>query len=142
MQVLNMTNLFKKEMLLYSLSDVRFKKPVKIMSIVYFVLTFLMFSVPFMKIFGLPTSPMKLLPVLVVPFLLSTFMSKPIFNGRSFFAAVRVYTKFWVGSKIYYDMKSSKPLKNYIIYDNKLVSRKKDYQKVMKLQYPDSVIYD
>ena len=51
LEVLDMTNLFTKEILLYSLFDLRFKKPVRFMLIVYFVLTFFLWTVPLFFLF-------------------------------------------------------------------------------------------
>lgn len=135
-RVLNMTGLFNKEILIYSFYDIRFKKPLRIVVAIYFVITFILLGVPFLYVtrrFGI--TPWRIGPAVVIPFILSKFMAKPIFNGRSFFAAMRVQIKYIFEDKIYFDNKAGKKLENYKINEYHLISRRPDYSDLYKIKY-------
>lgn len=129
-----MTGLFKKEILVYSFFDLRLKKPFRLMLGVYFAIVFLLFSVPFFILMW-PPGPVKLAIGLGVPSFAANFMVRPIFNGRPFFSAMKVYLDYIRNPKIFFDMKESKPLQNYRIDEYCLVSRRRDYLRLFANKY-------
>mgnify|MGYP002714546490 CR=1 FL=1 len=135
-RILNMTDLFNKEILVYSFYDIRFKKPKRVVVGLYFLIVFFILGLPFLmltKKYGL--TPWRLAPAFLIPYFLAKFMAKPIFNGRAFFAAMRVQIKYLSENKIYYDNKPGKKLENYKINEYHLISRRKDYSDLYKIKY-------
>lgn len=135
LEVLDMTNLFTKEILLYSLFDLRFKKPVRFMLIVYFVLTFFLWTVPlFFLFFKNHINPYSVAFLLIPPFALANVMSKPIWNNKSFFSWLKCQIRFIFSAKYYYDNRAIKfPL--FLKFNNQFtVSRTRDFYKLYAIQ--------
>jgi hypothetical protein len=135
-KILNMTDLFNKEILVYSFYDIRFKKPLRVVVGIYFIIVFLLLGLPFLKLtekYGL--TPWRIAPAILIPYFLAKFMAKPIFNGRAFFAAMKVQIKYLLENKIFYDNKPGKKLENYKINEFHLISRRKDYSDLYKMKY-------
>lgn len=130
----DMTKLFKKEILLYSFFDVRLKKPFRLMYGVYFVVVFLVVSLPLLILFW-PPNPVLLGVAVGIPAFAANFMMKPIFNGRPFFSAMKVYLQYIINPKIYFDNKASAPLKDYRIDETVHISRRDDYLELFRLKY-------
>lgn len=132
-RVINMTRLFSKEMLIYSFFDIRLKKPARVVWILYFILLCAIWTAPILSIFSL--NPYSLALALVVPIAGASAMSKPIWGGKKFFSFLTCQIKYIFEPKRYYDT-IKKPAKLYTYnsdYDV-LVSRKKDYQKLLNLE--------
>lgn len=131
-EVHDMTRLFTKEKFIYAISDFRFSKPLAFKKIGYFTFVFLLIGLPVLMIF--PFNVYTTMTAFGLPAVLSNVMSKPIFNGRPFFAAMIVYTKYLFSNKFYYDNKPSKELGKYHIDEYYLVSRRKDFMELYKLK--------
>lgn len=134
--VKDMTNLFTKEIMLYSLFDLRFKKPVRFMLLVYILLLGLIWSVPagfiLIKIFGFNvwSATVILGPTIV----LANLMSKPIWNNKSFFSWFSCQIKFLFSPKKFYDNRAINP-GGKLKFDNQFtVSRSRDFRKLYLIQ--------
>lgn len=126
--VYNMTNLFKKELVLYGIQDVRFQQPVKISQILYFILNATIFSLIIIPIFGIKGITLGI--IIALSYLLSSLMIKPIFSGRRFFPWLKILIQYQINPKEYYDNKISTTLKKYRYNFKILNSRKTDYLKL------------
>lgn len=128
-KVLNMTRLFKKEIMLYSLFDIRFKKPFRVMIGVYFIILFLLIGLPIVKTFGVNVYSVMLglFPLIVM----ANYMAKPIWNGRPFFSWLFVQIIYVLKPKIYYDNLSSKPLRDKHIDHYYVIPRRDDFLKLI-----------
>lgn len=131
-RVTNMTSLFSKEMLMYSFFDIRLKSPVRVTQILYFVVLFLIIGVP---VFWL-TWPPNVYTVFIgigIPFGGSYFMSKPIWNGKSFFSYMKTQIKYFSRPKSYYDWKAGRKETEYKIDTSIQVSRHEDFNILYKI---------
>lgn len=123
--ILNMSKLFNKEILLYSLFDIRFKKPVRIMVMVYFAFLFFLWSYPCLQI--LPHNVFGYTTAFLPAIILSNYMAKPIWGGKSFFAWLKSQISYILHAKFYFDGKSSLKLASYDTDMTILVSRQTDF---------------
>lgn len=131
-EIHDMTRLFTKERFIYAIFDFRFSKPYALKQIGYLAFVFLLIGLPTLIIF--PFNVYTTMIAIGIPIFLSNIMSKPIFNGRPFFAATIIYIKYLFSNKFYYDNKPSKELGKYYIDEFYLVSRKKDFVELFKLK--------
>lgn len=131
-EVRDMTGLYKKELLLYSLFDVSFKTPVRLMRLVYFVLVGIVWAPWWILLLGL--SPWSIGIALSVPIVLSDMMSKPMWGGKSFMAFFKTQMAYISNPKIYYDNYASKKLGTYKVEHEYTVSRAIDYYKLLQLE--------
>lgn len=130
--VLNMTRLFDKEMLIYSFFDVKLKKPARVVFILYFFLLILLWTVPLAFIF--PLNPYTAALMLAVPIGGASLMSKPIWGGKKFFSWLTTQFKFISEPKYFYDCRAGKALNDFRVDSKILVSRDRDYQKLLALE--------
>lgn len=131
-KVTNMTSLFNKDMLIYSFFDIRLKSPLKIIQLFYFVILFLVIGVP---VFWLSWPPNVYTSFIAIgiPFGGSYFMSKPIWNGKSFFSFAKTQMRYFVRPKSYCDWKPTKKETIYKIDSQIQVSRHEDYNILYKI---------
>lgn len=130
--VLNMTQLFNKEMLIYSFFDIRLKKPARVIFILYLFILLLGWTLPLFLI--LPLNPYTAALMIGVPVGGATLMSKPIWGGKKFFSWLKTQIQFIAAPKHYYDCNAGKKLENFIIDSKVLVSRDEDYNKLRILE--------
>lgn len=133
-QVLDMTGLFKKEILIYSFFDMHFKTPVRIVTWLYFLLLSVIWTFPIMYLFWPPSSYIIIIAV-GIPVVLANLMGKPIWGGKSFMSWFICQIKYISHPKMFYDCISGKKnLGNYHINNVYTVSRSRDYYKLYLLQ--------
>ena len=127
-EVKNMTALFSKEMLIYSIFDIQLTKPARVVTIGYFFLVAALMS-PILFIFG--PSPVTICIVVGIPLVAATFMARPIWGGKGFFDFMKTQMEFLFAPKHYYDLHAGqKPEASYYIDSSILVNRRRDYQKL------------
>lgn len=85
----NMTNFFTREMFMYSLGDIQFKKPVSLKKVAYTTGFMLIWSLPIVIIIGLQLNPIFLAITFVPPLVLGNLCVKPAFGGKTLIAFVR-----------------------------------------------------
>ena len=132
-EVLNMTSLFKKELLIYSLFDIRFHKPFRVVYIMYIFLLGIVWTVPFSYIFGIG-GPYTFMMAILPPIGLAGLMAKPIWGGKSFFDWFITQIKYLGRPKFYYDLKNGNPMKTYKINHEITVSRRDDFYILKELR--------
>lgn len=131
--VLDMTKYFTKEILLYSLFDVSFQTPVRLMLGVYLIIMGIIWSLPL----ALLLWPLNVYSALIVfgpTVLLANLMSKPIWGGKSFKDWLSAQLSFATNPKLYYDTIARKGIGESLVIDHHYtVSRRKDYFKLLNL---------
>lgn len=130
--VTNMTSLFSKDMLIYSLFDLRLKSPLKVVQLLYFVILFIIIGVP-VYMLSWPPNVYTSFIALGIPGVGSYFMSKPIWNGKSFFSFAKTQIKYFIRPKIYFDWKACSKDTVYKIKSEIQVSRHEDYNILYKI---------
>lgn len=130
-KVINMTSLFSKEMLIYSFFDIRLKSPLRVAAVLYFVILFLIIGLPVMYITW-PVNVYTLIFSLGVPVGGAMLMSKPIWNGKSFYSFAKTQVKYIMRPKALYDWKSRSKNQNYEVDTYITISRHEDYNKLYR----------
>lgn len=129
-EVLDMTSMFNKELLLYSISDMRFKRPVRIMFILYSFALMLIWTLPLTLLlfpFNVYTAVLAFAP----PIALGNLMSKPIWGGKPFSHWIKAQLQFITKPKFYYDTVARKNINEQFQINNYyVVSRISDYRKL------------
>lgn len=131
-KVTNMTSLFSKEMLIYSFFDIRLKSPLKITQMLYFIVLFIIVGVPVFFI-SWPPNVYTTFIALGIPFGGSYFMSKPIWNGKSFISFIKTQIRYFSRPKAFCDWKATKKEEIYKVDSQIQVSRHEDYNILYKI---------
>lgn len=131
-EVTNMTSLFNKEMLIYSFFDIRLKSPLRVVGLFYFIILFFLIGVPVLM-FTWPPNVYTMFIALGIPFGGAYFMSKPIWNGKSFMSFAKTQIKYFTRSKVLYDWKTRSKNDKYIVDSQIIVSRHDDYNELYKI---------
>lgn len=132
--VLDMTSLFKKEILIYSFFDMHFRTPVRIVTWLYFFLLSIIWTIPILYIFW-PPGVYTLAIAVGIPAVLANLMGKPIWGGKSFMSWFTCQLKYVFKPKVYYDcIAGSKNLGTFNINHTYTVSRTRDYYKLYLLR--------
>lgn len=130
-EVTNMTSLFSKDMLIYSFFDIRLKSPMRVVGVLYFILLFIIIGVPVLMV-SWPPNVYTMAIAVGVPFGGSYFMSKPIWNGKSFLSFSKTQLKYLIKPKVLYDWKARSRENKYAVNSQILVSRHDDYNELYK----------
>ena len=131
-EVTNMTSLFNKEMLIYSFFDIRLKSPLRVVGLFYFIILFFLIGAPILM-FTWPPNVYTMFIALGIPFGGAYFMSKPIWNGKSFMSFAKTQIKYFTRSKVLYDWKTRSKNDKYIVDSQIIVSRHDDYNELYKI---------
>lgn len=131
-EVTNMTSLFNKEMLIYSFFDIRLKSPLRIIGLFYFLVLFLFIGVPILM-FTWPPNVYTMFITLGTSFGGAYFMSKPIWNGKSFMSFAKTQIRYFTRSKVFYDWKVRSKNDKYTVDSQIVVSRHDDYNELYRI---------
>lgn len=131
-KVTNMTSLFNKEMLIYSFFDIRLKSPLRVVGLLYFVILFVLIGTPILMLTW-PPNVYTMFVALGIPFGGAYFMSKPIWNGKSFMSFAGTQIKYIIRPKVWFDGKSRSKENKYMVESQIVVSRHDDYNELYKI---------
>lgn len=131
-KVTNMTSLFSREMLIYSFFDIRLKSPLRVVGLFYFLALFFIIGLPVL-IISWPPNVYTMAIALGIPFGGAILMSKPIWNGKSFFSFAKTQVRYMMRPKALYDWKARSKKTKYEVDTHILISRHEDYNKLYKV---------
>lgn len=134
LMVRDMTNLFTKEILLYSIFDIRFKQPVRFMLLVYSIINMLIWSLPWFLVFMNNLNVYTVFWIFGPAFIMGWWMSKPVWNNKSFSSWASCQIKYLFGPKKYYDNRAFKIVPKFKINNQFTVSRLRDFNKLYLIQ--------
>lgn len=80
---INMTSFFKRKLFMYSLGDIRFKKPIALKKVAYITIAFIFWSLPLVVIFGLKLNVWFGALVIIPPIIFGHYASEPKFGGMT-----------------------------------------------------------
>lgn len=133
--ILNMTNFFNRELFMYSLGDIRFKKPVSLKKAAYVLGFLLIWTLPMFLIFGIKLNPFYLVIALVPPIVLGNFAGKPVWGGKPLFDFIKTLVKFLQEPKGWTDLKNNKMDEEVYYSDSEIwVSRRRELQLLADLE--------
>lgn len=125
---INMTNFFNRELMMYALGDIRFKKPISLKLMAYTLTFLLLWTLPLFFIFGLPTNPFKIVVYLGPPLALGQFAVRPIFGGKTLIDFVKTAIKFLGEPSGWTDGKGfNKKQQTYHVESEIWISRRREY---------------
>lgn len=81
-KVVNMTTFFNRELLMYSLGDIKFRKPIALKKVAYVTMFLVIWALPWFIVLGFPTGPFSFFWVFVIPVIAGHIASKPVFGGK------------------------------------------------------------
>lgn len=82
-RAVNMTNFFNRELFMYSLGDIQFKKPVSLKKVAYITGFFIVWTIPLIIIMGIQLNPFFAAAAIAPPIVLGNLCVKPAFGGKN-----------------------------------------------------------
>lgn len=127
---INMTNFFNRELFMYSLGDIKFKKPVSLKKVAYTTAFLILWSLPIILIFGLHINLIFFAFVFGPPFVMGNFASKPMFGGKTLIEWAKTTVKFIGEPKGWTDLNPSQTLNNgtFFVESEIWISRRRELQ--------------
>jgi hypothetical protein len=127
---INMTNFFNRELFMYSLGDIRFKKPVSLKKVAYTTAFLIIWTLPLVLIFGVQINVFFAALALGPPLFFGNVASKPRWGGKTLIDAIKTTVKFIGEPKGWTDLKASKDLdEGELFVENEIwISRRRELQ--------------
>lgn len=125
---LNMTGFFKRELQMYALGDIKFKKPIAIKQVAYTIGFYIVWALPMILIFGIHFNPFYAALVIVPPALAGTFAIRPVFGGKTLIDFTKTAIKFVGEPKAWADLKAFNPKETYEVNGQIWISRRRELQ--------------
>ena len=128
--VVNMTNFFNRELFMYSLGDIKFKKPIALTNVAYTTAFLILWAIPLFLTFGLILNPLFLAVLIVPPFALGHFATKPILGGRGLLDFLKTLFGYIGEPRGWTDLQSNSKLDKEVLYvENEIwISRRRELQ--------------
>lgn len=132
----NMTNFFNRELFMYSLGDIKFKKPISLKKMAYTTGFFLVWTLPLFVIFGLIPNPFYAALLIVPPIAAGHYSTKPVFGGKTLIPFAQAIFKFMAEPKGWADLKGSNSLGEtvYSVENEIWISRRRELQLLVNLE--------
>lgn len=131
----NMTNFFNRELFMYSLGDIKFKKPVSLRKVAYTTLFLIVWSTPIILIFGFQLNLFFVVIAFGPAIVLGNIGAKPLFGGKSLADFVKTTVNFIQEPKGWTDLEAKKQLTNEFFVENEIwVSRRRELQYLADLK--------
>lgn len=134
--VYNMTNFFNRELLMYSIGDIKFKKPISLKRVGYTTAFFIIWTIPLILIFGFVINVFFLAIAILPPLFIGNFAARPVWGGRSLIDFLKVSFNFLTEPKGWTDLKPNNGLGKDIYYveDEIWVSRRRELQLLAQMK--------
>lgn len=126
--VINMTSYFNRPMFMYSLGDIRFSKPIALKKLAYIIVAMILWALPLLLIFGIHLNVLYLALVIVPPFFIGNWMSKPSFGGMSFLNFAKVCLQYMNEPKGWADLRGTDEVEEteYYVQHETWISRRRE----------------
>lgn len=127
---MNMTNFFNRELFVYSLGDISFKKPISLMKLIYIIAMFLIYTLPMIFIVGIYFNVGYFALLIIPPIVVGHYATKPIFSGKTLPDFLFTIIKFLGEPKFWMDLKKADSFGNDHYYTNQeiWVGRRRELQ--------------
>lgn len=132
----NFTNVFNRELMLYSLGDISFQKPVSLKKAGYIMGAIVFISLPIVLTFGIIIDPWFIIFTFGVPIALGIMLSRPIFPGERTFVQYLIPMIGFVkrSPRVWADLKKKKKLPKYQVNEEIWVSRRRELHMLASLK--------
>lgn len=128
--VVNMTNFFNRELFMYSLGDISFKKPLSLKKVAYTTVFLILWAIPIFLTFGMIMSPFYVVLLVGPPIALGHFASKPVWGGRPLLDFIKVLFGYISEPKGWTDLNGNNSLEDDVLtVDREIwISRRRELQ--------------
>lgn len=128
--VANMTNFYNRELFMYSLGDIKFKKPIALKKVAYTTFFIIIITIPAVLIWGLILNPYFLAVIIGIPLVLGNYAAKPVWQGRGLLDFLKTIYGYIFEPSAWMDLEPSKPLEQEVYYTNHeiWISRRREFQ--------------
>jgi hypothetical protein len=135
-RVINMTTFFNRELFMYSLGDIKFKKPIALKKVAYVTVFLILWGIPWYLTMGPPTGPVQALWQLGVPLFAGHYASKPIFGGKGLVDFLKTLFGYIAEPKGWTDLNSNNDLDEttYVVNQEIWIGRRQDLYKLHHLK--------
>lgn len=123
-----MTGFFKRELQMYALGDIKFKKPIPIKQVGFILGFFIVWSLPLILAFGFIMHPAYAVLLIAPPIVLGTFAIRPIFGGKTLIDFTRTAIRFLGEPKHWADLKPWHSNETYEINTGIWIGRRREMQ--------------
>lgn len=137
----NLTDFFNKELLVYSLGDIKLSRPIPLKKMAMGIAAFVVWTIPFIMIFGTNINPWWLIFAIGPPLAFTQVASKPIFGGKRLFDFIKTTFGYVQQPKGWSDLNADNTQQNtvYFIEQEISISRRKELSLLSKLARERSV---
>ena len=108
--VTNFTNMFKRDILLYSLGEFRLNSPISLKKLGYILFFIIVYTGPILYFNGLVLNVWYVIAVFVPPFIVGYYAAEPRWAGRNLLDFTIVYIKFATSPKYWCDLRACNDL--------------------------------
>lgn len=135
-EIINMTNFFNRELMMYSLGDIKLKKPIALKKVAYVTGFFIIWSLPLILIFGLVLNVYFAILVLAPPLVIGHYASKPVWGGKGLIDFTKTLITYLGEPKSWTDLKANKSFNKdkYFIESEIWISRRRELQLLADLK--------
>lgn len=135
-RVVNFTNFFNRELMIYSLGDIKFKKPMALKRVAYITGFLILWSLPIFFIVGVYFNPFYFAFWLGVPIFAGHIASKPVFGGKGLIDFTKSLVGYVQEPKGWVDTNPTQMLDHEVYYveQEMWISRRRELEKLAKLQ--------
>lgn len=133
--IMNMTNLFTRDLKMYSLGDIRFNTPISLKKVAYTTGFLLLWTIPLVLIFGLQLNVYFAAIALLPPFVFGHFASKPVWGGKSLVDYIQTVASYITEPSSWTDLYENREKKNqYYVQSEIWISRRRELQLLADLK--------
>lgn len=131
----NLTDFFNKELLVYSLGDIKLSRPIPLKKMAMGIAAFVVWTVPFIMIFGTSITPWWLIFAIGPPLAFTQVASKPVFGGKRLFDFIKTAYKYALQPKGWSDLVADNTQQNtvYFVEHETSISRRKELNLLSKI---------
>lgn len=133
--IINMTNFFNRELFMYALGDIKFKKPVSLKKAAYILLFLLIWTLPILFALKFKFNPFTVVFAFAPPILLGNFAGKPVWGGKPLFDYLKTSIRFLTLPKGWTDLNDNDMKETTHYTESEIwVSRRRELQILADLE--------
>lgn len=126
----NMTGFFNRELLLYSLGDVKMSRPIPLVRIGYTIAAIIVWTVPIWLLIGFHLNPYFFAIAFVPPVAFGIFATKPIFGGKTLIRFAITMIRYSMEPRGWTDLRENRDMgrDQYTTHHTTWISRRRELQ--------------
>lgn len=128
--VVNMTNFFNRELYMYSLGDIKFRKPVSLKKVAYTTAFLILWTVPVIVFLGLQFNFLFAVLAFAPPIVLGNLAAKPVWGGRGLIDYLKTTVNYIKEPKGWTDLNANNLLDRTVYFTESeiWISRRRELQ--------------